>query len=139
MIFLLLFQYHTLANNQALMSQDSNRTKIWFPLFSYFESSVDGIVPNEYNSVIEILKKITDWIIVLKDLIMLNARRFWDPLRKKEEESENNEYFFNTKSHTNRYGIEPHQKNHNTARSKVCKRENSKLSPPLGRKNQKNH
>ncbi|CAD1474989.1 unnamed protein product [Heterotrigona itama] len=46
----LFLYYHTLANNQALMQRDSNRTRIWFPLFSFFESSVDGIVPNEYES-----------------------------------------------------------------------------------------
>lgn len=84
----LFLYYHTLANNQALMSNDSNRTKIWFPLFSYFESSADGIIPNEYNSLLEILKKIFDWIMFIKDLFMLNARRFWDPLQLKED-SEN--------------------------------------------------
>lgn len=46
----LFLYYHTLANNQALMQRDSNRTRIWFPLFSFFESTVDGIVPNEYES-----------------------------------------------------------------------------------------
>ncbi|XP_051166807.1 ceramide phosphoethanolamine synthase-like [Leptopilina boulardi] len=46
----LFLYYHTLANNQALMQRDSNRTRIWFPLFSFFESSVDGIVPNEYEN-----------------------------------------------------------------------------------------
>lgn len=46
----LFLYYHTLANNQALMQRDSIRTKIWFPLFSFFEASVDGIVPNEYES-----------------------------------------------------------------------------------------
>uniref|UniRef100_A0ABD2WMC8 SAM domain-containing protein n=1 Tax=Trichogramma kaykai TaxID=54128 RepID=A0ABD2WMC8_9HYME len=46
----LFLYYHTLANNQALMQRDSNRTRIWFPLLSFFESSVDGIVPNEYES-----------------------------------------------------------------------------------------
>lgn len=46
----LFLYYHTLANNQALMQRDSNRTRIWFPLFSFFESSVDGIVPNEYET-----------------------------------------------------------------------------------------
>ena len=45
----LFLYYHTLANNQALMQRDSNRTRIWFPLFSFFESSVDGIVPNEFE------------------------------------------------------------------------------------------
>ncbi|KAJ8680307.1 hypothetical protein QAD02_016094 [Eretmocerus hayati] len=46
----LFLYYHTLANNQALMQRDSNRTRVWFPLFSFFESSVDGIVPNEYET-----------------------------------------------------------------------------------------
>ena len=31
------------------MQRDSKRTKVWFPLFSYFESQVDGIVPNQYE------------------------------------------------------------------------------------------
>lgn len=46
----LFLYYHTLANNQALQQRDSNRTRIWFPLFSFFEASVDGIVPNEYET-----------------------------------------------------------------------------------------
>lgn len=46
----LFLYYHTLSNNQALMQKDSNRTRIWFPLFSFFESSVDGIVPNEFET-----------------------------------------------------------------------------------------
>lgn len=37
------------------MQRDSTRTKVWFPLFSYFESSVEGIVPNEYETPNEIL------------------------------------------------------------------------------------
>ncbi|KAF4521694.1 hypothetical protein B566_EDAN017181 [Ephemera danica] len=44
----LFLYYHTLANNQALMQRDSGRTRVWFPLFSFFESSVGGIVPNEF-------------------------------------------------------------------------------------------
>lgn len=51
----LFLYYHTLANNQALMQRDSNRTRIWFPLFSFFESTVDGIIPNEYESPSEII------------------------------------------------------------------------------------
>lgn len=31
------------------MQRDSKRTKVWFPLFSYFESGIDGIVPNSYE------------------------------------------------------------------------------------------
>ncbi|CRK96351.1 CLUMA_CG009768, isoform A [Clunio marinus] len=73
----LFLYYHTLANNQALMSHDSNRTRIWFPLFSYFESSVDGIIPNDYNSLSEIFRIIGGWLLNLKDLSMLTARRIW--------------------------------------------------------------
>lgn len=42
--------YHSLANNRALQQRDSFRTKIWFPMFSYFEAHIDGIVPNEYSN-----------------------------------------------------------------------------------------
>lgn len=59
------------------MSHDSNRTRIWFPMFSYFESSVDGIIPNEYNSVDDVVANIFGWIICAKDCCMLTARRFW--------------------------------------------------------------
>lgn len=45
----LFLYYHTLANNRALLQQDSVRTRIWFPLFSFFESKCNGIVPNEYE------------------------------------------------------------------------------------------
>lgn len=45
----LFLYYHTLANNRALYQRDRHRTRIWFPLFSYFESGVYGIVPNEYE------------------------------------------------------------------------------------------
>lgn len=73
----LFLYYHTLANNQALMSHDSNRTRIWFPLFSYFESSVDGIIPNEFTSLSEIFCSMGNWLISIKDLWMLTARRYW--------------------------------------------------------------
>lgn len=59
------------------MSHDSNRTRIWFPMFSYFESSVDGIIPNEYDSVGSVLVNIFSWIGYVKDCCMLTARRFW--------------------------------------------------------------
>lgn len=44
------------------MQRDSNRTRIWFPLFSFFESSVDGIVPNEYESPVIPLRKLFLWL-----------------------------------------------------------------------------
>lgn len=59
------------------MSRDSTRTRIWFPMFSYFESSVDGIIPNEYDSVENVLTNIFSWISYIKDCCMLTARRFW--------------------------------------------------------------
>lgn len=46
----LFLYYHTLANNRDLMQRDSKRTRIWFPLFSFFESRVGGIVPNEFEN-----------------------------------------------------------------------------------------
>lgn len=59
------------------MSHDSNRTRIWFPMFSYFESSVDGIIPNEYDSIDMVCESLCCWIIYAKDCCMLTARRFW--------------------------------------------------------------
>ncbi|KAJ8970869.1 hypothetical protein NQ314_000994 [Rhamnusium bicolor] len=58
----LFLYYHTLSNNQALMQRDSTRTRVWFPLFSYFESSVEGIVPNEYETPTEIVTNICQFI-----------------------------------------------------------------------------
>ncbi|XP_055373226.1 ceramide phosphoethanolamine synthase-like [Condylostylus longicornis] len=75
----LFLYYHTLANNQALMSHDSNRTRIWFPMFSYFENSIDGIVPNEYDDISTILSKLFCLIVCIKDSFMLTARRIWVP------------------------------------------------------------
>ncbi|XP_055691004.1 ceramide phosphoethanolamine synthase-like [Lutzomyia longipalpis] len=73
----LFLYYHTLANNQALMSHDSTRTRIWFPMFSYFESSVDGIIPNEFDTMTEVLGKCFWGVVYIKDLCMLTARRIW--------------------------------------------------------------
>lgn len=46
-------------------------------MFSYFESSVDGIIPNEYDSLEDVFNSIFSWIICAKDCCMLTARRFW--------------------------------------------------------------
>ncbi|XP_072940754.1 sphingomyelin synthase-related protein 1-like [Epargyreus clarus] len=59
----LFLYYHTLSNNQALMQNDSSRTRIWFPLLSFFESEVDGIVPNEYEGPMTILNNLKQWLI----------------------------------------------------------------------------
>ncbi|CAG9838210.1 unnamed protein product [Diabrotica balteata] len=58
----LFLYYHTLSNNQALMQRDSTRTRVWFPLFSYFESSVEGIVPNEYETPKQIVANIIRFV-----------------------------------------------------------------------------
>ncbi|XP_063984266.1 ceramide phosphoethanolamine synthase [Diachasmimorpha longicaudata] len=68
----LFLYYHTLANNQALMQRDSNRTRIWFPLFSFFESSVDGIVPNEYESPSKIIYNI---VCTIRDICFFVKQR----------------------------------------------------------------
>lgn len=43
----LFLYYHTLANTRAVRHSDE-RTKVWFPMFAYFESNIDGVVPNEF-------------------------------------------------------------------------------------------
>ncbi|RZF37709.1 hypothetical protein LSTR_LSTR003120 [Laodelphax striatellus] len=58
----LFLYYHTLANNQSLMQRDTGRTRIWFPLFSFFESDVDGIVPNEYDTLFTLTQKIINFV-----------------------------------------------------------------------------
>lgn len=45
----LFLYYHSLANNKVLFQGDHRRVKIWFPLFSYFESNIRSIVPNEFE------------------------------------------------------------------------------------------
>lgn len=62
---------------QALTSHDSTRTRIWFPMFSYFESSVDGIIPNEYSSLEDICSELFGCIANVRHSCMLTARRFW--------------------------------------------------------------
>lgn len=61
----LFLYYHTLSNNQALMQGDSMRTRIWFPLLSFFESEVDGIVPNEYEGPLTIVQNLKLWFLQL--------------------------------------------------------------------------
>lgn len=58
--------YHTLANNRSLMFRDKKRTRIWFPLFSFFESKCDGIVPNEYEWPFPSWKQIKSYLTAFK-------------------------------------------------------------------------
>lgn len=46
-------------------------------MFSYFESSVDGIIPNEYCTVDDICSDLFGCIASARDSCMLTARRFW--------------------------------------------------------------
>lgn len=62
----LFLYYHTLSNNQALMQRDSVRTRIWFPLFSYFEANIEGIIPNEYETPSQIASNLCGFI---KDIV----------------------------------------------------------------------
>uniref|UniRef100_A0A1A9WCW3 Sphingomyelin synthase-like domain-containing protein n=1 Tax=Glossina brevipalpis TaxID=37001 RepID=A0A1A9WCW3_9MUSC len=103
----LFLYYHTLANNQALMSRDSSRTRIWFPMFSYFESSVVGIIPNEYDSLGEIFDKFLLTIIDLKDILIFTANRIWLEAPSIA--------IINSNSSNNEYG--PHQ---NSDENKIC-------------------
>ncbi|EDW26328.1 GL24298 [Drosophila persimilis] len=73
----LFLYYHTLANNRALMQSDSNRTRIWFPMFSYFESSVQGIVPNEFDTPGTLINGLIEQIFKAKDLMMGGAYRYY--------------------------------------------------------------
>ncbi|UYV82970.1 SAMD8 [Cordylochernes scorpioides] len=62
----LFLYYHTLANNRALMHGDRKKTRIWFPLFYFFESGVDGVIPNEFETPSVIFRNFYNWV---KELI----------------------------------------------------------------------
>lgn len=46
-------------------------------MFSYFESSVDGIIPNEYSTLEDIYSELFGCIASARHCCMLTARRFW--------------------------------------------------------------
>jgi len=46
----LFLYYHWLASNHHLVLNDKLTAKIWFPLFTYFESDVRGVVPHEFSN-----------------------------------------------------------------------------------------
>lgn len=54
----LFLYYHTLANSQTNSNaqRDRERTRIWFPLFYFFESNVGGMVPNEFENPLQAVK-----------------------------------------------------------------------------------
>ncbi|XP_076458484.1 sphingomyelin synthase-related protein 1-like [Babylonia areolata] len=69
----LFMYYHTLANNRSLMQQDAQRTRIWFPMFSFFESRCDGVVPNEYEWPFKIPRRLKD--IMSGDVFRTSPKR----------------------------------------------------------------
>ncbi|KAH8398791.1 hypothetical protein KR222_003930, partial [Zaprionus bogoriensis] len=71
----LFLYYHTLANNRALMQSDSTRTRIWFPMFSYFENSVDGMIPNEYETIGSLVDSLICHIVWVKDQLVMLVQR----------------------------------------------------------------
>lgn len=81
------------------MSHDSNRTRIWFPMFSYFESSVDGIIPNEYDTLSGVLFKLFECVLYVKDVCMLTARRFWIAHGNIEAMREKHKHLLSANSH----------------------------------------
>ena len=55
----LFLYYHTLANSQTSSNsqRDRERTRMWFPLFYFFESNVGGTVPNEFENPIQTIRE----------------------------------------------------------------------------------
>ncbi|XP_043247532.1 sphingomyelin synthase-related protein 1-like [Amphibalanus amphitrite] len=66
----LFMYYHTLANNQVKRKRaDEKRTRIWFPMFSYFEANVHGTVPNEFEWPVT-----REWLASMASAAMEKAR-----------------------------------------------------------------
>lgn len=66
----LFLYYHTLANTLALKRVESRRSRVWFPLFWFFEEKISGKVPNEYEWPLKwpaflCSKKKSTWMIFL--------------------------------------------------------------------------
>lgn len=66
----LFLYYHTLANSQnsSNSQRDRDRTRIWFPLFYFFESNVRGMVPNEFENPIQAIRD-SKFACYLSDMI----------------------------------------------------------------------
>jgi len=81
--------YHTLANNRTFLQRDTNRMRIWFPFFSYFEENVKTAIPNEYclpgffydaramiNNWLETIRYSVFWIILFLVIIITYSLSF---------------------------------------------------------------
>ncbi|EDW29720.1 GL14970 [Drosophila persimilis] len=73
----LFLYYHTLANNRSLMQSDAGRTRIWFPLLSYFESAAEGIVPNEFDSPRTLFRRLNGHFSRAKHYMKMGLHRCW--------------------------------------------------------------
>ena len=78
--------YHTLANQPVMQnfrkkstprlghfSYDAHRVWLWFPMFSFFESKIDGKIPNEFEWPIDFGE-----IRATLDNVVVNVRNFVD-------------------------------------------------------------
>lgn len=61
---------------QALMQSDSTRTRIWFPMFSYFENHVDGIIPNEFETIGSLIDSLINCIIWVKNEVFMRLYHY---------------------------------------------------------------
>ncbi|XP_076063863.1 sphingomyelin synthase-related protein 1-like isoform X1 [Oratosquilla oratoria] len=75
--------YHSLANNRALHQRDVMRTKIWFPMFSYFEANIDGIVPNAYSNPLKKENMVWFWTTLVIWPFKIVYQWLWGTRKKK--------------------------------------------------------
>lgn len=61
---------------QALMQSDSTRTRIWFPMFSYFENHVDGIIPNEFETLGSLINSLINCVVWAKNEVFMRIYRY---------------------------------------------------------------
>lgn len=78
----LFLYYHTLANNQNNSNAQRNRdkTRIWFPLFYFFESNVRGVVPNEFENPIQAIRE-SKFACSLADSLQYLTTKYYSKLR----------------------------------------------------------
>ncbi|CAF3621455.1 unnamed protein product [Adineta steineri] len=65
----LFIYYHTLANNRTFLQRDTNRMRIWFPFFTYFEENIKTAIPNEYclpNCILDARATINNWLETIR-------------------------------------------------------------------------
>jgi hypothetical protein len=84
----LFLYYHTLANSQtnANAQRDRERTRIWFPLFYFFESKVGGMVPNEFENPIHTLRDSRFGCYVIDSFTRFCKSKYYSKLELKEND-----------------------------------------------------